>query len=84
MSKVENCPANVVIRDKDGNEFRCKGRYYGDGRVLVEHEGRLLMCDPSCFHDDDPKRLFDYHKDRWTKYRISSILLVSTFIRKNK
>jgi hypothetical protein len=85
MSKVENCPANIVIRDdKDGKVYECKGRYYGDGRVLVQHGDRMLMCDPACFDEDNPKRLFDYNKDRWTKFSLVSILLVASFIRKNR
>lgn len=83
-SKVPNCPARVTIEDRDGNEFRCLGRYYGNGRILCSYNERLLMCDPECYHEDDPKRLFDYDKDVWTRYRIKSVILESTFIRKNR
>ncbi len=82
--KVPNCPAKVCIEDRDGNEFICLGRYYGDGRIICTHNERLLMCDPSCYHDDDPKRLFYHDKDTWSKYRIKSVILDSRFIRKNR
>jgi hypothetical protein len=84
LMKTPNCPAIVTIIDRNENEYTCKGRYYGDGRIICEHNNRLLMVDPSCYNDEDPKRLFDCDKDTWTKYRIKSVLLDSRFIRKNR
>lgn len=82
--KVPNCPANIIIEDDNGNEYRCKGRYYGDGRILVAHAGKRLMVDPACYQCGDAKRLFDYDKYTWSNYRIKAAILTSAIIRNNR
>lgn len=84
MKKIPNAPANVVILDSEGNETKCKGRYYGDGRVLCVLGDRRLMVDPENYREDDPKRMFDYDKRKWTGYRVKSVILDSAYIRKNR
>lgn len=87
MSKtsVPSCPAIVTIENRNTKKVTvCKGRYYGDGRILCDYDGRLLLCDPDRYDDDDPKRMFDYREDTWTSYRIKIITLDSVFIKKNR
>lgn len=80
--KVPSCPANVTILDQDGNEYLCLGRYYGDGRILAAHEGKRLLVDPANYREDDPKRMFDYDRLKWTRYRVKSVILDAAAIRK--
>ena len=82
--KVPNCPANITIIDREGNEYLCRGRYYGDGRILAAHGDKRLVVDPENYRDDDPKRMFDYDKMKWTPYRVKSVILDAAFIRKNR
>jgi len=77
--------ADIVITHIDDmdKEYSCKGRYYGDGRVLVRHENRWLGVDPNCYHSDDPKRLFIVATGEWSSFRIRSVILDSKAIKKN-
>lgn len=68
----------------DEREVVCEGRYYADGRVLLDCEGDLLLVDPRCYHPEDahiPKFL---NKDGWAECRIKSVVLDSKFIVKNQ
>lgn len=84
MSKVHNCPANVTIQIEGELPIECKGRYYGDGRVICDYEGRIFMVDPNNFHAKNPKRLFDYKTGEWTEFVIKSVVLDSKSIVKNR
>ncbi len=81
---VTMCPAVVTIIDyATGEEFECRGKYYGDGRVKCVHNDTTLMVDPEWFYPKDPKRMFAYGESRWTSFRVKSILLDSKAILKN-
>lgn len=76
--------AEIVITDINDydEEYACKGRYYGDGRILVRYNKSWLGVDPECYHPDDPKRLFIVKSGNWSRFRIRSVLLNSKAILK--
>ena len=75
------CPAIVTIIDFDENEFKCKGTYFGVGRITCVHDGVKLVVDPECYYRKDAKRMFSV--DGLTDFRVKSVLLDSKAILKN-
>ncbi len=81
---MKSCPANIVLIDKNGREeFECTGRYYSDGRLLVDVGTRQLLYDPQHLCPEDSKRLFLLDTEKWSKFEVKSILLDPKYIRKN-
>ncbi len=77
--------ADIVIIDTDDEEeYNCKGRYYGDGRILVDYKGHWLGVDPECYHSQDPKLLFIVKNGKWSRFRIRSVIIDSKAIRKKQ
>lgn len=74
------CKAIVTIIDAEGEEIVCRGKYYGDGRIICRHKELTLMVDPEWYNRKDPKRMFAYGESRWTEFRIKSVLLDSKAI----
>jgi|GEM_PF-4091578 len=80
---MKSCPANVTLIDKTGtDEIECKGRYYADGRLLVEVGPRQMLYDPQHPFPEDAKRLYLLDTEKWSRFCIKSILLDPKYIRK--
>jgi hypothetical protein len=77
---MTSCPAKVTIIHKDAEMddpgIVCSGKYYGDGRIAVEHDGHMLLVDPDCFNAKDPKRLMLYGESKWSVWRVRSVVLL--------
>ena len=71
-----NAPAKVTIIDSSGNTIECKGRYYGNGKILCVHEGQRLLVDPEWYHPGDPLRLMIYGESKWSQYRVYSVFVL--------
>ena len=87
MSEVHSTVANFVVFNIEDVEelhpIKCKGVYFGDGRMEITLPPNLLLeIDPARYYPRDPKRCIVRESNQWSNYRIKSCLLNSKAIRK--
>jgi hypothetical protein len=96
-ARMRSCACYVEVLDTstwvpgvegyDGDIYRVKGVYSSNGKItctlkLDKTPIKYLEFSPDHMWPDDPKRLFNAVTEKWTKYRIKSIILDANAIKR--